>query len=165
MFELRPLSKETVPTALAKAERYRLLNDPRAAESICLDVLDVDPGNQQALIMLLLALTDQFGKGHGAGSQRAREVLAQLEDDYDRAYYNGLICERQAMALMTQRGPRSRYLAYDGFRSAMESYARAAELRPGEAEPNLRWNTCARILNGNPYLVPEPQNLREQMLE
>ena len=165
MFELRPLSREAVPAALAKAERYRLLNEPRLAESICLDVLDTDPGNQQARITLLLALTDQFGKGQGAGSQRAREVLAGVEDEYDRTYYSGLVCERQAMALMTQRGPRSRYLAYDGFRSAMERYSRAAELRPGDAEADLRWNTCARILNDNPYLVPEPQNVREQMLE
>jgi len=28
MFELKPLSKEAIPAALEKAERYRLLNEP-----------------------------------------------------------------------------------------------------------------------------------------
>jgi len=42
-FELKTLSPESVPRALAKAERYRLLNEPVEAESICLDVLAVDP--------------------------------------------------------------------------------------------------------------------------
>ena len=30
--------------------RYRLLNDPEQAESICLDILEVEPGNQEALV-------------------------------------------------------------------------------------------------------------------
>src|SRR5579864_3525344 len=58
--ELKTLSLEAVPRALAKAERYRLLNEPGEAESICRDALDADPDNQDALVMLLLALTDQF---------------------------------------------------------------------------------------------------------
>ena len=57
---LKPITHEGIPSALQKAERYRLLNDSAAAESICLDVLDVDPGNQEALVSLLLAITDQF---------------------------------------------------------------------------------------------------------
>ena len=60
MFQLKPLHKDAIPAALAKAERYRLLNEPGEAESICLDVLQVDPGSQDALVMLILALTDQF---------------------------------------------------------------------------------------------------------
>ena len=35
-FQLKTLSPEAVPRALAKAERYRLLNEPGEAESICL---------------------------------------------------------------------------------------------------------------------------------
>ena len=61
-FELKTLSPEAVPRALAKAERYRLLNEPREAESICLDALEREPDNQVALKTLLLALTDQFRK-------------------------------------------------------------------------------------------------------
>jgi hypothetical protein len=60
VFQLKPLSKNAIPAALVKAERYRLLNEPGEAESICLDVLQIDPGNQDALVMLILALTDQF---------------------------------------------------------------------------------------------------------
>ena len=59
-FTLKPLSPEAVPRALAKAERYRLLNEPGEAESICLDALEADPENQEALVTMVLALTDQF---------------------------------------------------------------------------------------------------------
>lgn len=46
MFELKPLSEGAIPKALKKAERYRLLNEPRQAESICQDVLSIDPDNE-----------------------------------------------------------------------------------------------------------------------
>ena len=82
-FELKPISKGGVGEALEKAERYRLLNEPSLAESICLDVLHIDPDNQQALIMLLLAITDQFGQGAAMG--RAREILPRLEGEYRAA--------------------------------------------------------------------------------
>ena len=60
MFALKPISHESVTGALAKAERYRLLNEPGEAESICCDILEIEPRNQPALISLLLALTDQI---------------------------------------------------------------------------------------------------------
>ena len=75
MRELKPLSRDAVDAALAKAERYRFLNEPGEAESICLDILAVDAANQGALITLLLALTDQFGEIANA-HQRARELRA-----------------------------------------------------------------------------------------
>ncbi len=59
MSELKALHKEAIPAALEKATRYRLLNEPAEAESICLDVLKADPENQEAIITLLLALTDR----------------------------------------------------------------------------------------------------------
>ncbi len=59
MYKLKTISKEAVPQALEKAERYRLLNEPGLAESICQDVLLVDPHNQKAIVMLILALTDR----------------------------------------------------------------------------------------------------------
>src|SRR5436189_6009573 len=98
MFELKPLSREAVPAALEKAMRYRLLNEPGEAESICHDVLRIDPQNQQALVVLLLALTDRFGKGYAVGVVQAQEVLPLLRDAYERAYYAGIICERRAKA-------------------------------------------------------------------
>src|SRR4026209_2115279 len=98
MPNLKPISKAGVPAALQKAERYRLLNDSSAAESICLDVLEIDPSNQQALEMLVLSITDQFGEELSEGVRRAREVLPRLSDEYKRAYYAGIICERRGRA-------------------------------------------------------------------
>ena len=98
MFELKRLSADAIPAALEKALRYRLLNDPAEAESICHDVLHIDPENQQALVNLLLALTDRFGKGYAVGVTEAQEVLSRLHDEYERAYYAGIICERRAKA-------------------------------------------------------------------
>ena len=45
-FTLKPISPEAIPEALQKAERYRLLNEPAQAESLCQDVLAVEPNNQ-----------------------------------------------------------------------------------------------------------------------
>ena len=147
MFQLKPISKPGIPAALQKAERYRLLNEPSAAESICLDVLLVEPDNQHAVVMLLLAITDQFPSAPAEGERRAREVLPLLHDEYKRAYYEGIICERRATAQLNLGSPGSGEIAYDWFRLAMEHYERAEHLRPaGNDEAILRWNTCARIL-------------------
>ena len=86
MSELKKLSKEAIPAALEKAERYRLLNEPGEAESICLDVLASDPENQQAIIALLLALTDRFEKGYSVSDTQTKELIARMKSDYDRAY-------------------------------------------------------------------------------
>src|SRR5205814_1627346 len=91
MFELKPLSEEAIPAALDKAERYRLLNEPAEAESICLDVLKADPDNQKALITLLLAVSDRFGKGYGVSDTQAKEFLVRVRGEYERAYYAGII--------------------------------------------------------------------------
>ena len=57
MYELKPISGQAIARAVAKAERYRLLNEPQEAESICRDILRADPDNQEVLAMLLLSLT------------------------------------------------------------------------------------------------------------
>src|SRR5215510_11710894 len=98
MSELKRLHKDAVPAALDKAERYRLLNEPAEAESICLDVLATDPNNQRALVILLLALTDRFCKGYGVDATRAQDLLPRLESPYERAYYAGVVCERRGKA-------------------------------------------------------------------
>jgi hypothetical protein len=67
-FELKTLSPDAVPRALEKAVRYRLLNEPGEAASICLDVLAADAGNQEANATLILALTDQFEGEEGTAS-------------------------------------------------------------------------------------------------
>ena len=78
MLSLKPLSPSAVPAALAKAERYRLLNEPAQAESICEDVLAADPGNPQALVTLILAITDGFPSQGGQGVRRAQELASRL---------------------------------------------------------------------------------------
>lgn len=147
MFHLKSISPAGVPAAIQKAERYRLLGEPKAAESICLDVLAVEPENQQASIVLLLAITDQFPEAPHEGERRARDVLPRLRDDYKRAYYEGIIHERVANAQLKRGTPGSGEMAYESFRKAMAMYERAETLRPpGNDEALLRWNTCARTL-------------------
>ncbi|HLJ49522.1 MAG TPA: hypothetical protein VKU01_26095 [Bryobacteraceae bacterium] len=159
-FNLKPISHEGIGEALEKAERYRLLNEPAQAESICQDVLAVDHGNQKALIMLLLALTDQFG--HGVTASRARDVLRRITGEYEQAYYGGIISERIAHSQLRQASPNSAFTAYDAFRKAMELYERAEELRPaGNDDAILRWNTCARMLMRNQNLRPRPEEAVE----
>jgi hypothetical protein len=164
MFELKLLTSVAVPKALERAERYRFLNEPGEAESICMDVLRVEPDNQKALVTLLLALTDQFE--HGLEVHQAREVLSRLRGDYEQAYYAGIICERRAKALMRHGGPGSGYVAYDALREAMSWYEKAEALRPpGNDDAPLRWNTCARILMSHPNLQAGPQERWEPPLE
>ena len=158
MDQLKRLSPTGVAAALLKAERYRLLNQPWAAESICLDVLDVDPANQQALVLLLLSVTDQFGSATGAGVARAREVLERLSNEYQRTYYAGIICERRGQAMLERGEPGSDSVVYGWIREAMEWYQKAEAIRPeGNDESLLRWNTCVRLLSQHPELAPKPE--------
>jgi hypothetical protein len=146
-FTLKKISPASIPHALEKAEGYRLRNDPAQAESIYRDVLAIDPANQDALRGLVLSLTDQFGSA--AAAQAAREAqthVAKLGEEYERAYYTGIVCERKARAYLT-RTKVVRSAAYDGFRQAMEWYERAETLRPpGNDDAVLRWNSCVRAI-------------------
>jgi tetratricopeptide (TPR) repeat protein len=145
MFELKQLSSEAIDRSLEKAERYRLLNEPEQAESICLDVLTISPNNQKALVTLLLALTDQFPHGSAESVRRAQEVLSRFEGAYERVYYAGIIAERRAYARLTGRSTGAESVAYELFRQAMELYEKAEALSPfGNEDALLRWNTCAR---------------------
>jgi hypothetical protein len=165
MFELKPLHKDTIPAALEKAMRYRLLNEPGAAESICLDVLLIDPNNQQALVTLILAMTDRLAKGYAVGDTQIHDVLARLHDEYDRVYYTGIFWERRAKARLSKGTPGSEYAAYDWFREAMKWFEKAEPIRPaGNDDAILRWNSCARIIMAN-NLTARPEEPVEQFLE
>ncbi len=164
--KLKSLSKEAIPAALDKAMQYRLLNEPVEAESICLDILEVEPDNQQALIIMLLALTDQFESELNPAFGNARELLNRFCDGYCKSYYAGIIFERRAKAHLSRGGPGSDVLAYNWFRQAMEAYEEALDGRPaGNDEAILRWNTCARILMNHPELKPSQDIPEEHMLE
>jgi hypothetical protein len=166
MFELKPLSREAVPAALEKAHRYRLLSEPVEAESICRDILDVDPENQEALVTLVLALSDQFEDHLGAAAAEAKAVLVRIRDEYSRVYHAGILCERRAKAHIKRGGPRAGHIAYEWLHEAMDHYEKAATLRPaGNDDAILRWNTCVRTLRGNSSLAPDLQESTHHWLE
>jgi hypothetical protein len=153
MFALKPLSREAIPGALAKAERYRLLNEPWQAESICRDILAIDPANRDARVILVLALTDQFPQG--IGTHEALDQIDSLAEEYDRFYYTGIVRERQAHALFRQTDFRSADTVYTLLSYAMEWYVKAQGIRPaGNDDALLRWNACARFLNRYRHLKP-----------
>lgn len=166
MYELKPISRDTIPRAITKAERYRLLNQSWAAESICLDILEVDPENQQVLVMLVLALTDLHSGVAASGVKRAKEYLARITDEYQRTYYSGMIAERRGQALLSQGGMGSGDIAYDSLREAMLLYEKAEAIRPaGNDDAILRWNTCARVLGGNSQHAPASDSYEPSLEE
>ena len=166
MAELKSLHKDAIPAALEKAERYRLLNEPGEAESICLDILHVDPENQHAIITLLLALTDRFEKGYGISDTQTKELLTRLKSEYDRAYYFGIVAERRAKMKLRQNTPDCRFQAHDLLREAMHWFEKAEPLRPpGHDDAILRWNTCTRIIERNKLVPRAPEEPIEFALE
>lgn len=156
MFELKSLHKEAVAAALEKAMHYRLLNEPGAAESICLDILQIEPDNQEALVTLVLAMSDRFARDYAIGDSQIQDYLSRIEDDYERTYYTGIIYERRAKAVLARGKPGSESTAYEFFRQAMNWFERAEAIRPQDNDDAiLRWNGCARIIIRNKLAARE----------
>ncbi|MDC0936996.1 hypothetical protein OAS39_11975 [Pirellulales bacterium] len=163
MFELKQIASEAVPAAMEKALRYRLLNEPLQAESICRDVLTVDPNNQQALVTLILSLTDQFDTDFAQSINGATELLPQLQGEYEREYYAGIINERWANAQVSRNVPGD--VVYTWFQQALACYGRAEALsRPDDADAALRWNTCVRILQRSAHIRPSDRSMRRDLM-
>ncbi len=159
MFELKPLHPEAISAALEKANRYRLLNEPGAAESIYLDILDIEPDNQEAIINIVLAMSDRFGKDYAIGDARITEYLTRIRGDYERTYYTGIMYERRAKATLAKNGIGS----YEMFRQAMDCFETAESMRPvGNDDAILRWNGCARVITRNNL---EPREMPHDFLE
>ncbi|HXG55560.1 MAG TPA: hypothetical protein VNJ03_09310 [Vicinamibacterales bacterium] len=156
MFELKTLSRSAIPAALAQAERYRLLNEAAEAESICLDILKIEPDHQDALGTLILACTDQFPDGSMAHlMSQAERALSGIRDEYKRLYLTGIVRERRGKAELRSQRPGSGPAAQEWLRDAMSCYERAEAIRPAETdEALLRWNTCARMLKSLPASPP-----------
>jgi hypothetical protein len=164
-FPLKKLTAAAIPAAIERAERYRLLNEPALAESICLDILDVDPDNPRTLVILLLSLTDQFAESIGVKLDQTRELLRRLPDEYQKAYYGGIICEREARACLRRASPGAGPAAYERLLDAMRLYEEAERIRPpGSDEALFRWNTCARTIMSE-HLEPPPVDDSTPMLE
>jgi len=147
MYELKIISKAAIPEASAKADWYRLLNEPGEAESICRDVLAVDPADQTALKLLGLAITDQFRGTPSDRRAEAESTFQRLVDPYERLYYTGIARERFAKAQLAAGRPPHTLIVL--FEDALTWFERSEQIRPaGNDEAILRWNRCARILNG-----------------
>jgi len=155
MFDLKPITPDAVPAALEKALRYRMLNEPEQAESICEDVLAVEPDNQEALTTLILALTDRLYGPRPATPQAARDLLPRLRGEYEQAYYAGIVCEREGIAWLRSDKPRAGSAAYECLTEAMAHFEQAAALRPpANDDAILRWNSCARTIAAHADVAP-----------
>jgi len=143
--QLKPISRDSIPEAVSKAELYRNLNEPGEAESICRDILAADPENQTALRLLGLAITDQFNGSPGDRYGEAESCFTSLRSDYERLYYTGILEERLAKAQLAAGRPP--YTVAPLFEEALGYFERAEAIRPhGNDDAILRWNRCVRIL-------------------
>jgi hypothetical protein len=164
MYALKPISRDSLDGALAKAERYRLLNEATEAESICRDILEVAPANREARISLILSLTDEFTRDDRAFATAIAET-ARLESAYDRAYYSGIAWERRAKASHEAGRPGSSGRAYEWIVKALGLFEEAERLRPaGNDDPILRWNACVRYLERHKSLKPAAEDVKEPIL-
>ncbi len=158
--DLKRISPESIPRALELAQRYRLLNEPEQAASICDDILAIDPGNKEARHALFLATTEQFSHSHGPKLEDADRIVAQMETDYERAYYGGMARERWARSKL-QQGSHTSFVG-DLVRKAIELYEQAERLRPaGNDDALLRWNACARLMKRVPGLAAERESFHD----
>lgn len=155
MSELKPLSRDAIPRALEKALRYRVLNEPGEAESICRDILVVEPEHQEALVTLLLCLTDLFPRQVSGTVEEAWQIVSRIDGEYEKAYYSGIICERKAKDLLRRNAPGCGPVVYEGLKQAMDWFVKAEKIRPaGNDDALLRWNTCVRLMSRHPEVRP-----------
>jgi hypothetical protein len=144
-YVLKRILPSGVDAALKKADKYRELNQPAEAESICRDVLALNADHQLALRTLGLALSDQFEPASGVHYGEAKKIFARLHDPYERSFYGGLADERQARTQLRAKLPIRSVRPF--FERALAGYAEAEPLRPaGNDDPILRWNSCVRTL-------------------
>jgi hypothetical protein len=161
MFALKPIHQDSVPGALAKAERYRLLHEPTEAESICLDILEIEPDNKQALVSLILALTDEIPHARHAFGE-ALAAVQRLPSAYDRAYYAGICWERRAKGHHRRGGHGVQSHVYEWLVQALHLFAEAESLRAaGNDDAVLRWNACVRYLERHKELAPRAEEVFE----
>lgn len=156
--ELKPISTASIPKAITRAKHYRLLNEPWQAESICRDILKVDPTNQLAIMHLILAITDQFSVQKSKSSSEAKSLCQKFESEYEQKYYRGIIEERLGKTALKRSTPRVRYIAYDHYRKAMQFFEEAEKISPeGNQDSVLRWNACVRRIEEY-KLEPSPED-------
>jgi tetratricopeptide (TPR) repeat protein len=142
---LKPISRAGIPEAISKVEVYRYLNEPGEAESICRDILAVEPENQAALRLLGLAITDQFAGGVHDRYDESEKVFLSLTNEYERVYHCGILHERKAKAQL--RAGRAPHTVLPIFERAMKYFEEAERIKPANNDDAiLRWNRCVRLL-------------------
>ena len=164
MFELKTLSPEAVPRALAKAERYRLLNEPGEAESICLDALGVDPTNQEAIAMLLLAITDQFDADPTRVDDAWKTVDRLTTSTSESITPASSTSGAQRRSSDTPRRAAVRAPTSGSARRWSVTKGRKTLRPPNNDDALLRWNACARLIMSDHHLVPMSEEPREPLL-
>ena len=165
MSEIKSLPRNDLEAALSLAGQCRLEGDLSTAESMCLDVLDLEPESQPALVLLVTVRANLLDRGLPRGIERAREVLPRLTSEYDQAYYAAFICEHQARYMLAQRGRRTGSVAWEWFQFAIEHYEDASRIAPEKLDPVLRSNSCVRLVEGNRHCAPERHELDEHGIE
>ncbi len=149
-YKLKYISPAGIPEAITKVGLYRSLNEPEEAESICRDILAIEPRHQLALRLLGLALTDQFAGGASDRYREAEQSFQQLDDPYERHYYAGILYERRAKAQLNAGLPP--HTLQPLFEQALRSFSEAEKIRPaGNDDAILRWNRCVRLLQTPAY--------------
>jgi len=159
--KLKTISKDGIAEAISKAEHYRHLHEPEESESICHDILAVDPENQTALRILGLAITDEFTGEASDRYAEAESAFLRLTDPYEKQYCMGLLCERQAKKQLRAGRPSHAVTAL--FHEAMRHFEAAEKIHPPKNDDAiLRWNRCARLLEKVPAVEsPEPHEAFE----
>jgi hypothetical protein len=167
MIELKTLSRKSIPAALEMARHYRLIGEPDEAESICQDILAVDRDNQDALITLILSLTDRFsGNNMVDAFEKARETVDRLSDQYCKSYYTGIVFERRAKHHFNSGSPGSGRVAHGWYVKALYAFNEAlASCDPNNQDAVLRWNSCARFINDHPELIPQDDTEPDMLLD
>jgi|TARA_B100001996_G_C18603203_1_gene570706 hypothetical protein len=144
--EYHKIDKDSIEDVLERAKQYRSLLQPDMAISICMDIFAVDKNNQEALVIYILALTDQLSQSESKVHQKKiTDSIKRLDSKFLQHYYSGIFFERQARSLL--KHSMSRSFAYEAFIEAIAEFEIAEKMAPEHcADPILRYNSCIRTI-------------------
>ena len=144
--EYHKIDKDSIEDVLERAKQYRSLLQPDMAISICMDIFAVDNNNQDALVIYILALTDQLSQSESKVHQKKiTDSIKRLDSKFLQHYYSGIFFERQARSLL--KHSMSRSFAYEAFIEAIAEFEIAEKMAPEHcADPILRYNSCIRTI-------------------
>ena len=144
--EYHKIDKGSIEDVLERAKQYRSLLQPDMAISICMDIFAVDKNNQEALVIYILALTDQLSQSESKVHQKKiTDSIKRLDSQFLQHYYSGIFFERQARSLL--KHSMSRSFAYEAFIEAIAEFEIAEKMAPEHcADPILRYNSCIRTI-------------------